>query len=261
LRRACLGDQRRWSWVVGDTVDGADHQVRRTIERHGRGYVLTVTSSQRLGLKPVADWLEDVPAQGWRRLSAGNGAKGPRLYDWAWLPCRSDAAPGWRKGLLVRRPLARPDDFTFYLTLSPEGTSLAELVRVAGMRWAIEACFPPQAGLRPAGDPGFEAAKGEVGLDHYEVRSWKGWHRHVTLAMLAHAYLAVVRKVALGGRGGARLGFGPAAPHRARAPQAGLAPDLGAAARSTARHRLVDLAPVPPATRPPGTLAPTNPAE
>ena len=63
-------------------------QTRRLIEAHGRGYVLAVTSAQRLGLKPVEDWLEDVPARGWTRLSAGDGAKGPRLYDWAYLPYR-----------------------------------------------------------------------------------------------------------------------------------------------------------------------------
>jgi SRSO17 transposase len=233
------------AWVVGDSVYGADHRLRRVVERHGRGYVLTVTSSQRLGLKPVADWLEDLPARAWRRLSAGDGAKGPRLYDWAWLPYRSDAAPGWQKGLLIRRKLASPGKFAFYLTLAPEGTSLAELVRVAGTRWAIEGCF--------------EAAKGEVGLDQYEVRSWKGWHRHVTLAMLAHAYLAVLRRAAIGGWGDGQPGQGPPAADRARDPQAPVAAGLGAPARSHPGHRLVALAPPSPAARPPLPLATANP--
>jgi SRSO17 transposase len=233
------------AWVVGDSVYGADHRLRRTVEQHGRGYVLTVTSAQRLGLKPVADWLEDLPAKAWRRLSAGDGAKGPRLYDWAWLPY-AGAPEGWQKGLLIRRKLARPDAFTFYLTLAPAGTSLAELVRVAGTRWAIEACF--------------EAAKGEVGLDQYEVRSWTGWHRHVTLAMLAHAYLAVLRRrAATGGWGDGQLGPGSPAPHRARDPQAALAPGLDAAARSTVCPRLVALAPPPPAARQTRALATANP--
>ena len=104
-----------------------------------------------------------MPAGGWQRLSAGEGAKGPRLYDWAFLPYRGGAPPGWAKGLLVRRKLDEPDELAFYLTLAPEGTDLATLVRVAGTRWTIEGCF--------------EAAKGEVGLDEYEVRSWTGWHR------------------------------------------------------------------------------------
>ncbi len=170
-------------WVTGDSVYGADYACA-AVEKSGRGYVLAVTSRQRLGFKTVADWLEDVPGRAWQRLSAGDGAKGPRLYDWAWLPYGSDAAGGWQKGLLIRRKLAQPDAFTFYLTLAPEGTALSDLVRVAGTRWTIEACF--------------EAAKGEVGLDQYEVRSWTGWHRHITLAMLAHAYLAVLRRTAGG---------------------------------------------------------------
>jgi SRSO17 transposase len=168
------------AWVTGDSVYGTDSVLRRTIEASGRGYVMAVTSAHHLGCKPVCDWLED--ARTWRRLSAGNGAKGPRLYDWAYLPDRAEAASGWQKGLLIRRKIAKPDAFTFYLTLAPEATTLADLVRIAGMRWTIEACF--------------EEAKGEVGLDHYEVRSWTGWHRHITFSMLAHAYLTVVRKAA-----------------------------------------------------------------
>ena len=148
--------------------------------------MLAVTSAQRLGFKPVEDWLEDVPARGWKRLSAGDGAKGPRLYDWAYLPYRTPPVPGWKTGLLIRRKKGRPHQFTFYLTRSPEETSLAELVRMAGQRWRIESCF--------------EEAKGETGLDEYEVRSWTGWHRHITLSMLAHAYLTVVRRHAIGGR-------------------------------------------------------------
>jgi SRSO17 transposase len=169
-------------WVTGDSVYGADYALRRCIEKSGRGYVLAVTSRQRLGFKTVADCLEDVPAGTWRRLSAGDGAKGPRLYDWAWLPYGLDAADGWQRGLLIRRKLAQPEAFTFYLTLAPDTAELSDLVRVAGTRWTIEACF--------------EAAKGEVGLDQYEVRSWTGWHRHITLAMLAHGFLAWQRREA-----------------------------------------------------------------
>lgn len=234
------------AWVVADSVYGADHALRRGIERRGCGYVLAVTSAQRLGLKPVADWLDDVPAEAWRRLSAGDGAKGPRLYDWAWLPYPSATAAGWQKGLLVRRKIAKPDELAFYLTLSPAAMPLAELVRIAGTRWTIEACF--------------EAAKGEVGLGHYEVRSWTGWHRHVTLAMLAHAYLTVIRKAALGGRGGARSRRRPAAPDRAGGTAPRLAPGLGTPARPRAGPGVVDLAPAAPAARPPLPLAATHPS-
>jgi len=203
-------------WVTADSVYGADYALRRCIERGGRGYVLAVTSRQRLGFKRVADWLEDVPADAWQRLSAGEGAKGPRLYDWAWLPYGLEAACGWQKGLLIRRKLAHPGAFTFYLTLAPEAAGLSDLVRVAGTRWTIEACF--------------EAAKGEVGLDQYEVRSWTGWHRHITLAMLAHAYLAAIRRTAGGEKRRARSQSRSLAPHRAGSATPALASGLGPAA-------------------------------
>ena len=230
--------------MAGDSVYGSDHRLRRLLERHGRGYVLAVTRAQHLGLKPVEDWLEDVPARGWQRLSAGDGAKGPRLYDWAYLPYHARLAEGWKTGLLIRRKIGQPEKLAFYLTLAPAGTSLAELVRVAGMRWTVEVCF--------------EAAKGEVGLDQYEVRSWTGWHRHVTLAMLAHAYLAVMRQTAIGGRGDGRPRRRPAAPHRAGGAASAVAAGVGAATRPRAGHRLVALAPNAPAARPPLPLAPTD---
>src|SRR3712207_4407942 len=223
-----------FAWVAGDSVYGADHRIRRRLEARGRGYVLAVTSGQRLGFVPVENWLAKVPPEGWRRLSAGEGAKGPRLYDWAYLPYRG-AAPGWRTGLLIRRSPAKPDELAYHLTHAPEGTTLAELVRIAGMRWTIESCF--------------EAAKGEVGLDEHEVRSWVGWHRHVTLAMLARAYLAVLRKAALGGSGRARPRHRAAAADRAR----GAAPALASRVEPNPElHRrlvLVRSAQATPATR------------
>src|SRR3712207_7917883 len=131
-------------------------------------------------------------------------------------------------GLLIRRSPAKPDELAYHLTHAPERTTLAELVRVAGTRWPIENCF--------------EAAKGEVGLEEYEVRSWTGWRRHVTLAMLAHAYLAALRKAALGGSGRARPRRRAAAPHRARGSPPALAPRLGPAARTRCRAPLVGVA-------------------
>jgi len=201
-------------WVTSDSVYGADYALRRFIEKSGRGYVLAVTSRQRLGFKTVADWLEDVPGNGWQRLSAGDGAKGPRLYDWAYLPCEwLETASGWRKGLLIRRKLAQPEAFTFYLTLSPDTVALSDLVRVAGTRWTIEACF--------------EAAKGEVGLDQYEVRSWTGWPSPHPLAMLAHAYLAALRRAAGGEKRRTRSHSRSAAAHRAGSATPAVAPRLG----------------------------------
>ena len=237
LDRALAADVP-FAWMTGDSVYGADHRLRRRLEAHRRGYVLAVTSGQRLGLIPVTAWLAKVPPRGgWLRLSAGDGAKGPRLYDWAYLPYRG-AAAGWRMGLLIRRSTTEPDDLTYYLTHAPEATGLAELVRVAGARWAIESCF--------------EEAKGEVGLDQYEVRSWTGWHRHITLAMLAHAYLAVLRKeaAAIGGRGRPpRSRRRAAAAHRAGGAAPALAAGLAPTARTRRRPALVRLAPTPPAAR------------
>ena len=233
-----------FAWVAGDSVYGADHRIRRRLEARGRGYVLAVTSGQRLGFVPVGNWLAEVPPDGWERLSAGDGAKGPRLYDWAYLPYRG-AAPGWRMGLLIRRGTAEPDDPTYCLTHAPEGTTLARLVRVAGTRWAIENCF--------------EAAKGEAGLDDYEVRSWVGWHRHVTLAMLAHAHLAALRRAALGGSGRARPRRRAAASHRARGAAPPLASRPGPTSRAWRRPGLVHLAQTPPAARPPMPLAKAHP--
>ena len=196
-----------FAWVTADSVYGADYALRRWLQDHELGYVLTVTKAQRLGFGRIEDLVEAVPSDCWHRQSAGDGAKGPRLYDWAYAAYASDAAPGWEKGLLIRRKLAKPEELTFYLTLSPEEATLSELVRVAGTRWTIEACF--------------EAAQGEVGLDEYEVRSWTGWHRPITLAMLAHAHLAVVRNAAGGEKRRRRPAGGAAAPHRARgAPRA-----------------------------------------
>lgn len=232
------------AWVTADSVYGADYALRRFIEKSGRGYVMAITSAQRLGFKSVADWLEDIPARAWRRLSAGKGAKGPRLYDWAFLPDAADAAPGWQKGLLIRRKIGKSDKFTFYLTLAPEATTLLELAHIAGTRWTIEACF--------------EAAKGEVGLDHYEVRSWTGWHRHITLAMLAHAYLTVVRQAAARGRRQCRGHEGSAATHRPRSAAAALASHVDPATQSQGRRQLVALAPAPPTARQTLPLAATN---
>ena len=229
------------AWVTADSVYGADYALRRWLQDRGLGYVLAVTKAQRLGFGRVEDLVAAVPADGWHRLSAGDGAKGPRLYDWAYAADVSDAAPGWEKGVLVRRSLAEPDKLTFYLTLAPDGTALADLVRVAGTRWTIEACF--------------EAAKGEVGLDQYEVRSWTGWHRHITLAMLAHAYLAVIRKVVVGGRGLSRPGRRAPAAHLTRAAPPALAARLAIPSRHRGRTRVVTLATPPSTTRTPLSLA------
>jgi SRSO17 transposase len=231
-------------WITGDSVYGADSAIRRWAERHRRGYVLMVTSGQRLGARPVTTWIEHLPESTWQRLSAGDGSKGPRLYDWACVPYRG-AAPGFQDALLVRRCIAKLTELAFYLTHAPEGTTLAELARVAGTRWSIESLF--------------EQAKGEVGLDHYEVRSWVGWHRHVTLAMFALACLAAARKAAVGGCGPHEPRQRPAAAHHARDQAPARRPPHLKTAQARGGPALVHMAPTSSATRTTRPLAPTNP--
>ena len=120
----------------------------------------------------------DEPAEQWVTASAGQGAKGRRLYDWTRIQLATPATSETARWLLVRRS-RRDGELAFYACFGPAATPLVGLVRVAGTRWAVE--------------EGFEQAKGEVGLDHYEVRKWPGWYRHITLALLAHAFLAVTR--------------------------------------------------------------------
>ena len=121
-----------------------------------------------------------MPPRAWRRLSAGAGTKGARLYDWARVRlARPREQPSRERWFLVRRSIADPADLAYFVVFAPAGSRLLDLARAAGRRWLVEECF--------------EAAKQEVGLADYEVRSWRGWHRHVTLAMLALALLAGLR--------------------------------------------------------------------
>jgi SRSO17 transposase len=182
-------------WVTGDEVYGGDVRLRVWLEEQQVAHVLAIKRTEPLWsttswTQVAATTLADaVPTTAWERLSAGAGAKGPRVYDWTRVPIRPLREPGWDYWLLVRRSLTDPTDRAYYVCFCPAGTPLAELVRVAGTRWAIEESF--------------ESAKGEVGLDHYEVRRWPGWYRHITLALLAHAYLTVTRAAAVK-KGGAK---------------------------------------------------------
>ena len=185
-------------WVTADEVYGQHSRLRRMLEERATGYVLAVPVNQRViatvngNLSEVrADQLAArLPAQAWKKISAGAGAKGPRLYHWARAAIRPLEPTGgyW---LLVRRNLSDPDDLAYYLCHGPERTPLRELVRVAGARWAIEETF--------------QTAKGQVGLDQYQVRRYDSWYRHITLVMLAHAFLTITTARAgrtVGGKGG-----------------------------------------------------------
>ena len=196
-----------FSWITEDEVYGSDRNLRLWLEQKGAAHVLAIKSNERLwaltdkGPRQVrADQLASgVKESHWSRCSAGNGAKGPRVYDWALVEIRPLREPGKGYWLLARRSIAQPEELAYYVCFGPVDTPLEELVRVVGTRWAIEECF--------------EEAKGQVGLDQYEVRKWDGWHRHITLSMLAHACLAVVRQKANAGscgkRGESRTGMRP----------------------------------------------------
>jgi SRSO17 transposase len=177
------------SWVTADEAYGQVCRFRVLLEDRGMSYVVAVPCSQRVHPDPAAGGGVDVRAdqviarlapQAWTTISTGAGAKGPRVYQWARAPVRPLAGPGY--WLLARRSLADPTDIAYYLAAAPPRTPLRELARVAGTRWAIEETF--------------QTAKGEVGLDHYQVRRYDGWYRHITLAMLAHAFLTVTRATA-----------------------------------------------------------------
>ena len=183
-----------FAWVAADTVYGVS-ELEMALRRAGKDYVLGQPSTQQVwssGARPdIAGTAEEVAAalapSGWQRLSAGAGTKGPRVYDWAYveladLDAQAQGYPGshglWTRGLLVRRSVA-DGACAFFATWCPAGTGIGALVAVEGQRWAIE--------------DSFETAKNEFGLDHNESRSWHGWHRHVSLAMLAFARLATIR--------------------------------------------------------------------
>jgi SRSO17 transposase len=190
-------------WIIADTVYGMTRGLRRWLEKRERSYVMAVTASKGVyhegRQRQVRKVAQGLPEESWVRASAGEGSKGDRLYDWACvsLPeseayCAGSPAGRW---LLMRRSIAEPEEIAYYLCYGPAQTKAHELIRIAGRRWVIEDCF--------------EAAKGEVGLDEYEVRKWDGWHRHITLCLLAHAYLALVRSVAEDEQDAAKGGTSP----------------------------------------------------
>ncbi|WP_243715233.1 IS701 family transposase [Micromonospora sp. KC207] len=167
-------------WVTADEAYGQDSKFRTWLQQQRIGYVLAVPRNQRVpttaGNSRPDVLAANAPVLAWKRRSCGDGAKGPRLYDWAVasLPGTDDGCGHW---LLIRRSITDPKDLAYYLCFGPAGTLDEDLIRVAGTRWAIEECF--------------QTAKTEVGLDHYQVRRYDAWYRHITLVLWAHSYLAV----------------------------------------------------------------------
>ena len=174
------------AWVTADEVYGGDKAFRQELEARGQAYVLAVKRTQTVStfppVQPIGYWHADElraaqPTTAWLRLSCGEGAQGERVYDWLYLTLRPALRDGWVHGLLVRRSLSDPTELAYYLVYCPADAATAVIMGVARMRWSIEDFF--------------KQAKEQVGLDQYEVRSWHGWHRHITLALWALTLLAV----------------------------------------------------------------------
>jgi SRSO17 transposase len=183
-----------FSFVAADTVYGTGDIVN-LLRKAGKGYVLGVAANhvfntwgKKQFVRGTAEEIaQSLSKSAWRRMSSGEGTKGPRLHDWAYLELAdldageySDTLTGpWTRGMLIRRSIADPAELAFFSTWCPKATPMAKLVAIEGHRWAIE--------------DSFETAKNEFGLDHNETRSWHGWHRHVSLVMLAFAMMAIIR--------------------------------------------------------------------
>jgi SRSO17 transposase len=171
-------------WVVGDTVYGYE-ELRLFLDEQQKNYVVAVPETHAVWVagrqQPVGLLAALLPQEAWVVLSAGEGSKGPRLYEWAWLqlPEECEGSHARARFLLIRRSLADASKRAYYRVAAPAQTTLPEVVHAAGSRWRVE--------------EGYEQAKGQVGLDQYEVRTWRAWYRYITLALLAYAALVVMQ--------------------------------------------------------------------
>jgi|SRR5215203_2030423 len=171
-------------WVTADEAYGGDSRFRMWLESNDVPHVVAVAKSQHVVAMELAKVRADEltahqPDDAWAAVSCGDGAHGPRIYDWITTPIRPLRREGWDHWLLARRSRRDPADIAYYICFAPEGTTLNELVSTAGSRWSVEECF--------------QAAKNETGLDQYQARGYEAWYRHITLAMAASAFLATLR--------------------------------------------------------------------
>jgi SRSO17 transposase len=182
--RRAIADKIPFRWVTADAAYGFSKGWRSELEGADVFHVMATTRHDTVVARwavdhPVQELFNGLPRQKWKRRSCGSGAHGLRIYDWARVEVRPWHRPDRRHWVLARRSVARPQEISYYIAYCPAGTTLDDLVRIAGSRWAIEECF--------------QSAKQECGLDDYQVRRYPGWHRHMTLAMAAHACLTVLR--------------------------------------------------------------------
>jgi SRSO17 transposase len=183
-----IADRIPFRWLTGDEAYGQSKSWRHRLEEVDVFHVMatrcndTVVSRFRMDHR-INELIAGLPRQKWKRRSCGNGAHGRRIYDWARVEHRPFHRPDRRHWVLARRSLTAPHEIAYYIAYAPAEATLDELIAVAGARWAIEECF--------------QSAKQECGLDQYQVRRYQGWHRHITLAMAAHAFLTVTRAAEL----------------------------------------------------------------
>lgn len=183
LQRALDADVP-FTWFTADEAFGQVKYIRVWLEEHDVFHVVATrcnddVSARDIGYGRADDIIAGLPASAWNRMSCGDGAHGPRRYDWARVPIRPWSRPGRGHWLLARRSISDPTEIAYYICYAPRRTTLATLIWVAGRRWPVEECF--------------KQAKQETGLDDYQVRTWRGWYAHTTLSMLALAWLAAVR--------------------------------------------------------------------
>lgn len=227
------------AWVAADAVYGPDTWLRAWLEGQQLGYVLGIRACDRVavdtgegGVAKVAagELLGRLAAAGFLRIGAGPGVQGPRWWDWARLELPQPTVHGHIRWLLARRHPEDPTDVAFFVTAGPPGTPLAALVRVEGARWGVEEAL--------------QTAKGDAGLDQYEVRRYQAWYRHVTLSMLAAAFLVVqcAASSQKRGRGGDHAGCAGSAERTGGASAAGPA-GLAATGRSSPGVGVVGVAP------------------
>jgi len=178
-----------FAWFTADEVYGQAKFLHAWLEERHVSYVLAIKRNDTLttpeGEQRADALIAALPARAWQRLSAGAGAHGPREYHWARSAVRAPWQPGRGYWLLARRSLADPSDIAYYACCGPRTSRLVDLAWIAGSRWHVEECF--------------QQAKGEAGLDHYQVRTWRAWYAHITLSMLALAWLAATRAQAVKG--------------------------------------------------------------
>ncbi|WP_035956495.1 IS701 family transposase [Kitasatospora sp. NRRL B-11411] len=183
VRRA-IDDKIPFRWVTADAGYGYSKGWRYELEQDDVFHVVATTRHDTVVTWQATDHrlhdlVADLPRQKWKRRSCGEGAHGLRIYDWARVEVRPWHRPDRRHWVLARRSITDPAKIAYYIAYAPAEATLNELITVAGARWAIEECF--------------QTAKGQCGLDDYQVRRHQGWYRHITLAMAAHAYLTVMR--------------------------------------------------------------------